>query len=185
MSDVLELMLGDHLRIRRLLAALDDAAQYSARNGRGGQDWTLAASWARFATLLTLHVDVEQEICFLPMYRGRTNWLDELDDAVAAVNDVRDAVAEARLHQALSPAWWRAARAARRAICEHILTMERGALADFKARSSAGLRQQLGRQWAACVAARQRDGVYQEREFAAIRPVPRPAATVTRGPLAH
>jgi hypothetical protein len=185
MSDVHELMLGDHLRIRRLVGALDDAAQYSARDGRGCRDWTLAASWARFTTLLTLHVDVEQEICFLPIYRGRPDWLAELDDAVAALDDVRDAVAEVRLQEPFSPAWWHAAHATRRAIFAHLFSLERGPLADFKARAPAGLRQQLGRQWAAFVAARQRDGVYDEREFAATRPVPRRVAAPARAPLAH
>ena len=180
MSDVIEFMLGDHLRIRRLLAALDDAARYSARDGRGGLDWTPAAIWARLATVLTLHADAEQEICFAHLYRDRPDWLSELNDAVAVLNDVREAVAEARLQEAVSPAWWRAAHAARRSICDHIVTIERGAMADFQARSPAGLREQLGRQWVAFTAARQRDGVYEEREFHAIRPAPLTAATVAR-----
>ncbi|MGI8449591.1 MAG: hypothetical protein ACR2MP_20915 [Streptosporangiaceae bacterium] len=170
MTDVLELIIGDHQRIRRLLEALDDAARYAACDERGSPEWTLAAVWARIDTLLTLHADVEQEICFLPIYRGRTDWLKDLGDATAVLNDIQDAVAETRLQKAGSPTWWRAADAVRRSTCAHILATEDGPLADFPARSSARLRQQLSRQWVAFAAARRRDTDPGEQELPAASP---------------
>ncbi len=160
MTDVTELIIGDHERIRRLLTVLDDGARYLAGDGRACPDWMLPAIWARLATLLTLHADAEQEICFLAMYRGRRDGIREFTEAVALLNDVREAVAEARLFRPGDPAWWRAVEAARRSICDHIFATEAGAgvLADFRSRSGAELRRELGRQWIAFVAARRRDG---------------------------
>jgi hypothetical protein len=158
MTDVTELIIGDHERIRRLLTVLDDGARYGAGDGRMCPDWLLPAIWSRLASLLILHADAEQEICFVAMYGGHRNGCREFAEAVALLDDVRAAVAEARLFRPGDPAWWRAAEAARRSICDHIFATETGALAGFRSRTRAGLRRELGRQWAAFVAARRRDG---------------------------
>lgn len=126
MIDVAELILADHGRIRRLFGALDDAARYAAADdgGRGGPDWMLATIWARIATLLGLHADAEQEICFLEMFACRRHWLSELEDAIADLDDLRNGVAETHLQDAGSPAWWRAVSAVRRSIGDHISAIE-------------------------------------------------------------
>jgi hypothetical protein len=162
-TDVGELIVADHERIGRLFGALDDAARYAAGGdgGRGGPDWMLAAIWVRIATLLGLHADAEQEICFMAMFSRRDRH-SELEDAIGDLNDLRDAVAETRLHDVGSPAWWRAVNAARRSICDHISAIEQGALAEFRDRSEPQFRRHLGNQWKGFIAARHRDGLLQD-----------------------
>lgn len=158
--DVAELIRADHERIRRLFAALDDAARYAAADRAGGRgpDWMLPSMWARIASLLGLHADAEQEICFLAMFGPGRNRMCDLEDAVADLNDLRNAVAEASLQRPGSPAWWRAVNAARRSACDHITVIDDGVLSKFCERCDARFRGDLGQQWKRFVAARRRDG---------------------------
>jgi hypothetical protein len=183
MTDVTELITSDHERIRRLLVTLDEAARYAGSNGQACPDWMLAAIWARLATLLILHAAAEQEICFLAIYGGRGNRFRELGNAIAELNDMRDALSEARLFAVGSPAWWHAVNDARRAICDHIVATEAGVLDGFRAHSGPGLRQELGRQWAAFIAARRSDGITEDREFRIARAAQRGETPGSLGPL--
>jgi hypothetical protein len=166
-TDVTELILGDHKRMVRLFAALDDAARYMAAGVGGGclPDSMLATMWERIATLLGLHADAEQEICFLPMFGRRRGRLTELADAVADLNDMREAIAETRLQDPGSPAWWRAVNAARRSACDHISVIEQGSLGNFRAPSDGRFRRVLGQQWQGFIDARRRDGLFRDGEF--------------------
>jgi hypothetical protein len=70
MADIIEVMLADHKRIRRMLGALDDAARYGEDPCAG---WMLAPVWRRLADLLELHAEAEEEICYLVLFgQGRT-----------------------------------------------------------------------------------------------------------------
>lgn len=161
MTDVTELIVSDHDRICRLFTTLDDVARYvTAGESRGSAPgWVLATTWARIAGLLDMHADAEQEICFLAMFGYRRNQFSEMEDAIADLNDVREAVAETHLQEAGCPAWWRAVDAARRSIHRHIFTIEQGILSDFCARSDGRLRAGLSKQWTAFIAARRHDAV--------------------------
>jgi hypothetical protein len=156
--DVAELILGEHERIRRLFAALDDAARYVADDGgRRVPDWMLATIWAMITSLLGLHADAEQEICFPAMFGPGRDRMCDMEDAVADLNDLRDAIAEACLQAPGSPAWWRAVSAARRSSFDHITVIDHGVLAKFRERSDGRLRDDLGQQWTRFIAARRRD----------------------------
>jgi Hemerythrin HHE cation binding domain len=69
MADIIEVILADHKRIRRMLGALDDAASYGEDPCAG---WMLAPVWCRLADLLELHAEAEEEICYLALFgQGR------------------------------------------------------------------------------------------------------------------
>jgi hypothetical protein len=78
-------------------------------------------------------------------------------DAIADHDDFREAVREARLHAAGSAVWWRAVTAVLWASSDYVAREERGALAAIGRRAALALRNELGRQWAAFIAARTRD----------------------------
>ena len=159
MADITDLILGEHARICRLFGALDDAARLAAAPGTtgGSPQWTLPTVWAMLAGLLDVHAETEYEICYFAVFGRDTDWAGQLSDAVAGLNDIHNAVAEARLLSSGSRAWWRAVNAARRASERHISQLEAGALADFRRRAPQRLRDDLGRQWTGFAAALRHD----------------------------
>ena len=159
MTDITDLIPAEHARICRLFGALDDAARLAAPRKTTGHEpqWTVETVWARIAELLGLHAEAEYEICFFAVFGTATSWAADLDEAVACLNDIHDAVTETRLQPPGSRAWWRAVHAARRASERHITELEAGPLADFRRHASPQLRADLGRQWAAFITAVRRD----------------------------
>lgn len=159
MTDITDLIPAEHARICRLFNALDDAARLAAAPGSTGHgpQRTLKTVWARIAELLDLHAEAEYEICFFAVFGTDTGWASDLEEAVVCLNDIHQAVAETRLQPPGSRAWWRAVHAARRATGRHISHLEGGPLADLRRRASPRLRADLGRQWAAFIAAVRRD----------------------------
>jgi hypothetical protein len=68
-SDIIELVLADHRRIRRLM----DSFKNVVRHGEVSGTARLANVWERAAELLELHIDAEQEFCYLAVFgTGRT-----------------------------------------------------------------------------------------------------------------
>lgn len=84
MSDIAELIAGEPRRIIRSLSAL-----------------------------LDLHADAEQQIWYPAAFRSRPDGAGETQTAIAILDDLRAAVAEVRVHDAGSAAWWYAVNAAR------------------------------------------------------------------------
>lgn len=156
MADVVELILADHDRIRRLLSALDDTARPSEDTVG---NWPLDPVWRRLAGLTELHAEAEEEICHLAMFGQSQGAAEQRHEGVADHDDMREAIAEARLHPGGSALWWLAVSAARRGITRHIAREERGMLAAFGARATAQLRDQLARQWIVFIGARTRDAI--------------------------
>jgi hypothetical protein len=152
--DIIDLILADHARVRRLFAVLEDAARYGDQPGARGM---LSEAWARLAGLLELHADAEEEICYLALFGQEAQASAGLQDAIAGHGDIREAVREAGLHEVGGKAWWRAVTAAVRASSDHMASEEQGVLADFRRRAHREVRDALGRQWAAFTAARNRD----------------------------
>lgn len=144
MPDIVDLILADHARIRRLFAELDRAGrEEEALPGLG-------AVWADLAGLLEAHAAATREICFLTLAS------DAVDDSGSAdLDDVIEAVAEARLQPAGSRLWWRAVRAARAAETAHDDTEP--VLDALRRQLTREQREVLGRQWEAFVAARASD----------------------------
>lgn len=153
-ADIVELILADHARIRRLSAVLDDAVRGA---GQPGACEMLSQAWARLAGLIELHAAAEEEICYLALFGNGTDAMAELQSAIADHDDIREGVKEAALHKVGSGAWWRAVTALRRASTEHLAGEEQGVLADFRRRARPTLRDDLARQWVAFILARTRD----------------------------
>ena len=169
-ADIIELIIADHRRIRRLRQALDDAI----RSDHSGPGWLLAHVWQRLADVLVTHTQAEQEICYLSMFAAGQR--EEWRDAVADNDDIHEAVSEASLKRPGSAGWWRAVGAALAAGARHIERAEGGALARWQLRLTASQRFELGRQWSAFVAAWTQDAGHQAAEKLAANgaPVPGP-----------
>jgi hypothetical protein len=147
--DVIELIMADHRRIRRLRDALCDAVPYSDDHSPG---WVLAPVWQRTAGLLEAHCRAEEEICYPSMFSSGSPAAERRWEAIADHDDIREAVREASVHRVSSALWWRAVRAALAVSADHIDREERGVLADWRLRSPMSRRRELGRQWSAFMA---------------------------------
>jgi hypothetical protein len=159
-TDIVDLIMDDHARIRRLFAALDSAARYRESTADIGKHTPgqrmLNEAWARLARSLELHTEAEEEICYphVPAAREPTPALAE---CCADHRDIREALADARLREPGSRAWWRAVAAARTACGRHFPAEEQNVLAPFHRCSPPELRKDLARRWRTFILARLRD----------------------------
>jgi Hemerythrin HHE cation binding domain len=150
-----QLVLAEHAHILRLFAALGEA-------GRRGHpaplsDATLAQLWDRLAELTEAYADTEEEICY-PVVFGRGPRVAALvNAAIADHDDIRAAVAEARLAELGSACWWRAVAGARRACAGHFASEEQALLAEVCAGLNHEADKVLVRQWRRFAAARAGD----------------------------
>lgn len=151
MVDVIDVIYADHRRIRRMQHALREVDRH---RGTRASRRVLARVWDRLAFLIEVNADGAEEICHLPVYGRSPLGLERIYDAVADLDDIRAAVAEACSQPAGSAAWRRAAEAAVSANSQHLDYRERGPLADFARRAPRPLREQLGGQLRAFTAAR-------------------------------
>ena len=149
--DIIEVILADHRRIQRLLAALRETARYG-----GGPEaaCSLAHLWHRLADLLGHHAEAEQEIWYPALFGQGRERDAELDEAVADHDDIRETLQEAVLHPVGSPCWCRAVAAASRLTTGHLAGEERGLLTAFVRHATPELRRELGRQWTVFTSAR-------------------------------
>lgn len=170
-ADVIELIMADHRRIRRLAATLDDAVR---RAGDGRSDWVAAQVWQRLADLLEAHTRAEEEICYLAMFGSGPQAAERMQEAVADHDDILEAVSEACLHRPGTALWWRAARSVLVATTEHLDREERSVLAYCLPRLTMSRRRELGRQWSAFIAAWTQDAGPQARSHLARGQVPSP-----------
>jgi Hemerythrin HHE cation binding domain len=165
-TDIIELILSDHRRIRQQHRALQDMVGRETGTGPTG---SLAEAWDSLAGLIELHLCAEQEISWLPMC-GTGPWgREQIAAAVAAAVDVREAISAARLQPAGSPAWRRAVNDALSACTARLGQEEDGILADFARRADRQARERLGRQWLAFTAALRLDQAPAGAAFAAYR----------------
>jgi hypothetical protein len=147
-SEIGELIVTDHARILRLFKALDDLAR---RGDSAVARSALAQVWARLASLLEVHTRAEEEICF-PLVFGGASALDLLETATADHDDIREAVAEARLLEVGAARWWQLTSAIHAACIEHFAREERGPLAQICCSLPPEKSKVLVRQWAAFAA---------------------------------
>jgi Hemerythrin HHE cation binding domain len=96
MADIIELILADHARIRRLLAEIETILAPT-----DGTDWRaeLPGRWEMLAALLEVHADAAEEIGF-PVLFGRVATL-AWDNAKATHGDIRRRYARTRLYPAV------------------------------------------------------------------------------------
>jgi hypothetical protein len=149
-ADVIELILADHRRIRRLCEALEDAARWSGETGR---DWMLADIWQRLASLLEAHARAEEEVCYLPMVWCDPGTASSRRASIADHDEIREAISEAFLQHTGSRLWYGAVRAVLETTAEHLDLEERTLLTDCLPRLTMSRRRELGRQWSAFIAA--------------------------------
>jgi len=165
MTDIIELMLSDHRRIRQQSQSFQELA---GRENGAGADEALAATWDGLAALIELHLCAEQEICWLPMC-GSGPWeREQIAAAAAAAADIAEAISAARLQPVGSWAWWRAVNAALSA-CAAQLGREESILAEFARHADRQARDRLGRQWLGFTAALRLDQATAGAGFAAGR----------------
>lgn len=152
-ADIIELLLAEHGRLRRLMDAFENAARHCETFG---VTW-LGSVWERVAEFIEFHMDAEEEICYLAVFRTGQAGPGQMDDAIADHDDIREALLEARLHAVTSPVWWQAVAAALCTCRDQLARFERGPLAEFGRRADPGLRNVLGHQWTSFATARARD----------------------------
>jgi Hemerythrin HHE cation binding domain len=97
-ADIVELILADHGRIRRLLAELGATWQRADGTGPGP---ALPYLWETLAALLEAHLGTAEEIGFLALFDQAAT--TERNSARGTHDDIREALGEARLHPAGSP----------------------------------------------------------------------------------
>ena len=151
-DDIVEQVMADHRRIRRLTQVVHEAARDS-----GASDCLLADAWQRLADLLEVHTRAEEEICYLPMFGSGPTAAERRREAVSCHDDIRDAISETSLRPVGSPPWWRAAHAVLTAAAEHLDREERVIQASWIPRLTASTRRELGRQWSAFAVAWRQD----------------------------
>lgn len=150
-TDVVQLILANHARIRRLLDTVNSAARYDPTRAR-----LLAEVWDRAADLLSLDCDAEEEICY-PALFGVTGLAAEIGDGMADHEDIRMAIDETRIQETGSSPWWRAVTATAHISDRHFTWEQRSVLPEVRRHTSPSQRRTLGRQWAAFATARSLD----------------------------
>jgi Hemerythrin HHE cation binding domain len=148
-DDIIELIMADHRRIRRLCQALDDAARQAGGPAPG---WMLAHTWQRLASVLQAHAWAQEEICYLPMFGSGPQAARRRRAAGGDHDDIREAISEASLQPVGSSLWWQAVRAALAATARH-LGREEHAVVEGLTGLTMRQRRELGRQWSAFIAA--------------------------------
>lgn len=147
MTDITQLILDDHAWFRDQFAALDDL-QAADADADG-----LRQVWEPLAARLDVHAAAEEDIFYPQLLKHGDDPEDETLDAIADHNDIRDAVRDAERHPVGGEPWWRAVGRARVANDDHMAEEEREGLADFRQQASVGLRESLGRRFAAFLSA--------------------------------
>jgi hypothetical protein len=149
-SDIIDIVLADHERIRKLFAEL--SPRRPDPDGKYRQ--VLSLLWDITAALLELHTQAEEEIWFPALTRYGPPAAGAVQAAVADDEDIREAIREAGLHAVGTEAWWRGVDAARRASTAHISNQQAGLLVHPGGAIPAGVRLKLGAQWTSFAAAR-------------------------------
>ena len=164
-ADIVELIMADHRRIRRLCGAVYDAAR---PGGHSGLDWLLGHVWQRLADLLVAHTQAEEQTCYASLpgadRRAALRAGGRMRDPIADHEDIRKIIAEASLHPVGSAAWWHAVSTVIEVSTEHHEREERDILPRYVKSLGLSRRKELGRQWCAFMATRQFDGHGRGRE---------------------
>src|SRR5262245_57726136 len=157
-ADVVELIMADHRRIRRLCRAVYDTAR------QPGPDWMLGHVWQRLADLLVAHTEAEEQTCYAYVPRPDPNAIWPMQDPLVVHDDIRKLIGEAARHPVGSASWWHAVSTVIELSTEHREREERGILPRYVASLSLSRRKELGRQWCAFMATRPFDGPGRGRE---------------------
>lgn len=149
-ADIVELIMANHRRIRRLHEVLDDAVR---RGGDSGSSSMLADTWQRLTELLEAHSRAEEEICYLPMFGATGRAAQQRRAAIDEHDEIREATREAALQPVGSALWWGAVRSVVAVSAEHLDREEREMLEGWLPQLTMSRRRELGHQWLAFIAA--------------------------------
>lgn len=153
MSDVVELILAEHEKIRDHLGTLSQAG--------GTLDFPAAtpAAGRSLAALLEPHTQAEQEIVHPVLWGLSAEITRSVLTAVADHDDIREIALETHLQPAGCTAWRQAVSALHRVIIRHLAWEEQVLLPTLCRSTSPAARDKLGRQWAAYTAAHAADAL--------------------------
>ena len=141
MTDIVELMHAEHVRIGELIGKLDDALTAAWPAGTGSDPGPV---WAALASFLPLYLDAAEEIVYQALAGAAPDAALAITRASEASADTREAVKEALLFPAGSRAWDMAVRAACSAVKIHISCMESGPLTRYQRHAAPAARNALG-----------------------------------------
>lgn len=150
-ADIMDLIVADHRRIRRLGGVLRDTGKES--HGIGSSARVLGEVWARLADLIDLHLGAEQEVCLPAFYGTDPSGREQRKDLIAEHENIRNAMQEASLQPAGSVTWWLAAADALSACNAAFRREEQHTLPKFARHADDAQRCHLARQWQAYMAA--------------------------------
>jgi len=153
-ADVMNLIMADHRRIRRLRETLHDAARLA---GGSGPDW-VPGHGQRLTDLLVAHFEAEEKICCLPVLRIAPDTAGPRREALADHDDIREAIREASLQRPGSAPWRRTVTDTLAGSMHHLRREENGILADRPPALTPGQRRLLGRQWSERTAPAKNEG---------------------------
>lgn len=149
--DIAELILGEHVRIRKLVGELDSALLDADPVVPGSKP---VLAWAALARFLRFHVDAAHEIAYRALAKAVPDAAMAIVQASEADADIRAAVDEAQLSRPGSLAWHLAVEAASDAAKSHVSCLESGPLPHYQHHAAPRQRRVLGRQWVAFMTAR-------------------------------
>jgi hypothetical protein len=152
MTDIIELIMADHRRIRRLQAGLRAAARVCGSE----PSWVLPRTWDGLAEAIEAHLAAQEAICSAAVSVAWPDDPAQPREVAAGGGNIRAAIAAAARQPAGSPGWWRAVNDALRDCSCGLDREERGLLAVLARHADPALRDRLGRQWLAFLAARTR-----------------------------
>ncbi len=153
MADIIEVIRADRAHIAR---CQDQFCELGNRAADPGCRQAQAVTWATLASLIELHLDAEAEICGPAIYQVGPHGPALARSMLDEHEDIRELIREARLQSADSRLWWQLATATLTAWTGHLDGEEHGIPAGLRCAGPA-LRQRLGRQWQAFIAAQIRD----------------------------
>ena len=165
--DIMELILAEHVRIRKLIDGLDSALLDAGPAGPGSDS---ALAWASLARFLRLHVDAAEEIAYQELAGAGPDAAVAVVQASETDADIRIAIEEAQLSRPGSLTWHMAVQATCSAARSHIVRVESGPLPFYEQHTALRAGRILGRQWVGFMAARALDasaGLAQHRRFLA------------------
>jgi hypothetical protein len=148
-ADIVELIMADHRRIRRLCEAVYDLAR---RGGQPGPDWMLGHAWQRLADLLVAHTRAEEETWYASLAGAGSPARGQPGDPLADHDGIREIIGETSAYLVGSAPWWHAVGTVIEVSTEHHEREERVLLPRYAASLSLSRRKELGRQWCAFMA---------------------------------
>ena len=142
MTDLTELIVAEHERIRRLFSALEDVARYASRQAGRRGPLLLEESWARLAAVIAAHAEAERRVLYPALAAAGAG-----QPAPPGHRGLLECVEQVGRHVPGSAAWRRAVAVARAGTRAHF-SAEEQLILEFRQRTDRVRREALGRQWA-------------------------------------